>query len=542
MLGGAFMPEHGQMTIRRRELLQAASAGLASLAMPHVAKGQSAGGPLLLISESGANSVDPHTPGANRGSYEVGWNCYDRLLSLKVEKDESGIDHANATKPAPELAEEWNDSGRSVTFKLRRNATFHDGTPVTAKDVQWSLSRAIGAGGNPRFQLSTASLTDPQQFVVVDDHTFRIDYDRFDRQMLPTLAFSLSNILNSELIKKNATAGDPWGLEWSRTNPAGGGAYRIVNRTPDTISYVRFDDWKSGPLPKAERVVWRVAPSAATRRALLERGDVDVSNEFPPKDIVEMEREGKVNVFLTPIDNAAQFVVMNEKMPPFDNVKVRRAIAFAIPYQKIMDVALYNKARPLFGGSQEIREAKWPQRSPYNTDLAKAKLLLAEAGLPNGFETTFSFDAGSAGILEPMSVLIQESLGQIGVKVTLDKISGSNWRASFSSRKLPLLTNLFAGWLDYPNYYFEMSLGKTSIFNSGDYDDAATMALVREARFERDPAKYDEMVRRFIRKTFDDVASIPVYQPYAYVAMQKRISGYRYWFHRQMDYRSLVKA
>jgi peptide/nickel transport system substrate-binding protein len=136
------------------------------------------------------------------------------------------------------------------------------------------------------------------------------------------------------------------------------------------------------------------------------------------------------------------------KMPPFDNVKVRRAIAYAIPYQKILDVALYNKARPLFGGSEEIKAAKWPQRSPYSTDLAKAKSLLVEAGLPNGFETTFSFDAGSAGILEPMSVLIQESLGQIGVKVTLDKISGANWRSSFTNRKLPLLTNLFAGWLD----------------------------------------------------------------------------------------------
>jgi peptide/nickel transport system substrate-binding protein len=510
--------------------------------MPHVARGQPAGGPLLVISESGANSVDPHTPGANRGSYEVGWNCYDRLLSLKVEKDENGVDHANATKPAPELAEEWNDTGRSVTFKLRRNATFHDGAPVTAKDVQWSLSRAIAAGGNPRFQFSMGSLTDPKKFVVVDDHTFRIDYDRFDRQMLPNLAFSLSNILNSALIKKNAAANDPWGLEWSKTNLAGGGAYKIVNRTPDTISYVRFDNWKSGPLPKTERVVWRVAPSAATRRALLERGDVDVSNEFPPKDIVEMEREGKVDVFATPIDNAVQFVVMNEKMPPFDNVKVRRAIAYAIPYQKILDVALYNKARALFGGSEEIKEARWPQRSPYNTDLAKAKSLLVEAGLPNGFETTFSFDAGSAGILEPMSVLIQESLGQIDIKVTLDKIAGATWRSSFTSRKLPLLTNLFAGWLDTPNYYFEMALGKTSIFNSGDYSDAATMALVHEARFERDPAKYDEMVKTFIRKTFDDVASIPVYQPYAYVAMQKRISGYRYWFHRQMDYRTLVKA
>jgi peptide/nickel transport system substrate-binding protein len=537
-----FVLECDRMQIKRREFLRTASAGLASLAMPRVAQAQSTSGTLITISESGANSVDPHTPGANRGSYEVAWNCYDRLLSLKIEKDASGTDHANATKPAPELAEEWNDSGRSVTFKLRRNATFHDGAPVTARDVKWSLDRAMAAGGNPKFQLSTGSLTDPQQTVVVDDHTFRIDYDRYDRQLLPNLAFSIPNILNSELIKKNATANDPWGLEWSKNNLAGGGAYKIVNRTPDTISFARFDNWTSGPLPKMERVIWRVVPSAATRRALLERGDVDVSNEFPPKDIVEMEREGKVNVYATPIDNAVQFVVMNEKMPPFDNVKVRRAVAYAIPYQKIMDVALYDKARPLFGGSEEIKEAKWPQPSPFSTDLAKAKALLAEAGLANGFETTFSFDAGSAGILEPLSVLIQESLGQIGVKVTLDKISGSNWRASFTSRKLPFLTNLFSGWLDYPNYYFEMALGKTSIFNSGDYDNAAMLALAREARFERDPARYAALVKRFISIAFDDVAEIPLYQPYAYVAMQKRISGYRSWFHRQMDYRSLAKA
>jgi peptide/nickel transport system substrate-binding protein len=78
--------------------------------MPRIASAQSANRTLLTISESGANSVDPHVPGANRGSYEVAWNCYDRLLSLKIEKDENGVDHANATKPAPELAEEWNDA------------------------------------------------------------------------------------------------------------------------------------------------------------------------------------------------------------------------------------------------------------------------------------------------------------------------------------------------------------------------------------------------------------------------------------------------
>ncbi|MGA2941342.1 MAG: ABC transporter substrate-binding protein [Xanthobacteraceae bacterium] len=530
-----------RVKIRRRDFLKGTTAGLASLAAPQLARAQS-NGTILLISESGANSVDPHTPGANRGSYEIAWNCYDRLLSLQIEKDANGTDHANAKKPAPELAEEWDDSGHAVTLKLRQDATFHNGAPVTAKDVKWSLDRAIAAGGNPRFQMSTASLSSPEQFVVVDDHTFRIDYDRFDRQMLPNLAFCVPNILNSELIKKNATAADPWGLEWSKNNLAGGGAYQIVDRTPDSITYTRFDNWKSGPLPKTERVIWRIVPSSATRRALLERGDVDVSNEFPPKDIVEMEKEGKLKVLSTPIDNAVQFVVMNEKMPPFDNVKVRRAIAYAIPYQKIMDVALFNKARPLFGGPAQITDATWPQPSPFDTDLAKAKALLAEAGFANGFETTFSFDASAAGILEPMSVLIQESMGQIGVKVTLDKIAGANWRSSFTSKSLPFHTNLFSGWIDYPSYFFEMALGKTSIFNSGDFDNDPAMAMLHEARFERDPVKYDEMVEKFMTIVFDDVANVPVYQPSAYVAMQKNISGYRYWFHRQMDYRTLVKT
>ena len=68
------------------------------------------------------------------------------------------------------------------------------------------------------------------------------------------------------------------------------------------------------------------------------------------------------------------------------------------------------------------------------------------------------------------------------------------------------------------------------------------LSLVHEARFERDPAKYDALVKKYIKMAFDDVASVPLFQPSAYVATQKRISGYRYWFHRQMDYRSLVKA
>ena len=87
-----------------------------------------------------------------------------------------------------ELAEDRNARDMSVTFKLRKNAKFHDGTPVTAKDVKWSLDRAVTVGGFPTFQMKAGSLEKPEQFVVVDDHTFRVDFIRKDRLTMPDLA------------------------------------------------------------------------------------------------------------------------------------------------------------------------------------------------------------------------------------------------------------------------------------------------------------------------------------------------------------------
>src|ERR1700756_754977 len=143
---------------------------------------------------------------------------------------------------------------------------------------------------------------------------------------------------------------------------------------------------------------------------------------------------------------------MKVKIPPFDKAKVRQAIAHAIPYQKIMDAAMFGRGVPMFGGPAEVSSPVWPQPTPYVTDLAKAKQLFAEAGLANGFETTLSFDLGVAVTNEPICVLVQESLAQIGVKVTLNKIPGANWRGALAKKTLPMVVNLFGAWLTYPEY------------------------------------------------------------------------------------------
>src|SRR5258708_33187941 len=138
----------------------------------------------------------------------------------------------------------------SCPFNLRKDATFHDGTPVTAKDVKWSFDRSVSVGGFPTFQMSAGSLEKPDQFVVLDDHTFRVEFIRKDKMLMFNLAVVVPFVINSALANKNATEADPWAMNWLRNNEAGGGAYRVESWRPGSETIlVRFYNCKTGPPP-----------------------------------------------------------------------------------------------------------------------------------------------------------------------------------------------------------------------------------------------------------------------------------------------------
>jgi peptide/nickel transport system substrate-binding protein len=531
--------------MRRRDFIKGTTALAAGALAPRAARAQDKGDSLLVVSEGGPNSLDFHVPGANRNVYEVVWNIYDRLIGFGVKKDDNGNDYYDVRNLKPELAEDWDLRDTSVTLKLRKDATFADGTPVTAKDVKWSYDRVIGVGGYPQSAVAAASLLKPEQFVAVDDHTFRFDFIQYDKLSMPYLGVPLVGIYHSELVKKHATPQDPWGVEWTKFNHAGSGAYRVEKWTPGTeIIYVRNDDWKCGPPPKLRRVVCRIVPSAGTRRALMQRGDVDVSYDIPPRDAAEMAASKNVKVVSSLMENSVHYLSMNVKMKPFDDVRVRQAVAYAIPYQKILDVAVYGRARGLHGGPDKVTKPEWPQPHRYVTDPAKARQLLAEAGYPDGFEITLSFDLGGAVINEPMCLLIQEGLGQAGIKVKLDKVAGANWRAAFTKKTLPMQHNLFGGWFNFPDFFFHIVYSGTAdtIYNTMAYSNPEMNKAIDDSHYTRDQSVYDHNVIRFVQIAFDEVPNVPLFQPYLNVAMKPDVAGYRYWFHRQLDYRYMARA
>ena len=533
----------------RRDFMAGSAGGAIALALPGSARADARPKDVLVVAnEFGPNSLDIHTVGANRPSYGVSWVVYDRLMSYGRKLLPDGRVMYDIDKLEPELAESWKvaSDGNSVTFKLRRNATFHDGTPVTAKDVKWSFDRAVTVGGFPTFQMAAGSLQKPEQFEALDEHTFKITFLRRDKLTMNDLAVVVPCIFNSELVKKNATPQDPWGLAWTRNNTAGGGAFKVEAFRPgQEIVYVRFDAWKSGPLPKLRRIVQRDVPNAGNRRALLLKGDIDITFDLPPKDFSELAKAGgAVKVSSMPIENSMIYLGMNVTRPPFDNEKIRRAVAYALPYERLYETALYGRGIKLYGAaSPKIRSTAWPQPTAYKDDIAKAKALMAEAGASAGFETTLSFDLGGATVGEPMAVLIQESLAQIGIRTQINKIPGATWRGALLKKDLPMLINRFGGWLNFPEYFFFWCYhGQNAVFNTMSYQNPKLDKIIDNARFAENKPLYDGLVKDMIQIAYDEVPRVPLFQPTMDVAMQKDVQGYQYWFHLQPDYRQLYKS
>jgi peptide/nickel transport system substrate-binding protein len=538
--------------MKRREFLQSVTALTAASAVsaPAVwspAKAQARNETLLLVTENGPNNLDIQGVGTNRPGYEASWNCYDRLIMNEKKTLPDGSLVYDRDKFRPELAEDMNVGDMSITFKLRKDAKFQDGTPITAQDVKWSFDRAVTVGGFPTVQMKAGSLVKPEQFVAVDDSTFRVDLIKKDRLTVPDLAVIVPGIYNSALLKKHATDKDPWALDYTKSNTAGSGAYKVTSWKPGVeVVYERYDGWVGGKLPELKKIIWRTIPSPGNRRALMERGDADISFDLPAKDFSEMKKEGKLKMISNPISNGMYSIEMNVAHPPFDNEKVRQAVAYAIPYQKIIDAAMFGIGNPLFGGeSNDVTTIKWPQPTGYTTDIAKAKALMQESGA-GAINTTISFDLGDATNCEPIAELTQESLGHIGITTTINKVPGSNWRSEMAKKTMPMMVNFFSGWLDYPEYFFFWCYsGQNAIFNTPSYVNKDMDVLIDGARQAAAVAQWDTYatdVKGFISKAYRDVPRVPLLQPYMNVATQKNISGYCYWFHRQVDYRSIVKT
>lgn len=505
-----------------------------------------AGQTLRILVEDSPNTVDPAGTGYNSASASITWNVYDRLVtygSKPVEGTDGGsiYDYDNIIGQAAERYEVSPD-GTQITFYMRPGATFHDGTPVTAHDAKWSLDRAVSVPTS-KAQIATGSWTDPDQFVVVDDMTLRATLPQADRFALPNLSILFPAIFNSKVAKAHATAEDPWAQEYLKGNVAGGGPFKLSRFTADQgYQLEKFDDWKNGAPIANDRIMAQVVPVTSSRRAAAERKEADLVRGLSGRDIKDLLAADKVRIMGINNPGAVTGIALNSQMAPFDNPKVRQAIAYAVPYQQIFDSVLYERGAPMFGGSWETTDISYPQPLPYTYDLEKAKALLAEAGYADGFETTFTIDSALALQAEPVAILLQESLGKIGVTMKIEKVPSGQMGTLQTERKLPMYIATGSAWLRNPDYFFRIFYSSPRRWNYGNFQNAEMDQLVAETRFETDPAVYEAKVKRMIDIAKAEVPLIMLWSPSQDTALSEGLEGYTYMFHNQLELRHLKKT
>ncbi|HEY7040171.1 MAG TPA: ABC transporter substrate-binding protein [Methylomirabilota bacterium] len=330
-------------------------------------------------------------------------NVYEGLIG--TERD--------TTRLVPRLAEKWTlaPDGKSITFALRKNVKFHDGAALDADAVKYSIERVKTINKGPAVFIRGISAVD-----VVDKATVRLRVSENPRLALKAMALVM--IVSPAALKAHEEAGD-LGQKWIQRNSVGTGPYKLGEVKPNERQvYTRFDDywrgWSKGQVSRVEYIV-QLDPAAA--RLMLERGDVDMTAIYSNDAIEPLRANPQVNVYLKEFP-APQYMMMNTKVKPLDDVRVRRAIQHA-----------WNRAawKASLGGVVGEQLAPAPlevlgedyKAVSYDYDLAKAKQLLTEAGYPNGgFKITHYYLEGDTH-KKSMGELLQAELRTLGIQMDI---------------------------------------------------------------------------------------------------------------------------
>lgn len=442
------------------------------------------------------------------------------------------------------LAQSWKLSGKTLTFHLRKGVKFSDGTPFTSADVKFSFLRGLK---DPLSYLPAVmkllTVTSPNQITTPDANTVVFHFTKFNPITYELMSIWATGIMSEKAVKAHATAKDPWANDWLKTHMVSTGPYVLSKSTPgveyDFTPNPNF--WDKAHFPCNGGIVVKVTPNASDRLLLIQRNGVDVARSLDYKDIAALKKNNNLQVLQYSTPDMRE-LGLNVNVKPFDNQTVRQAIAYAIPYNQILQTVWSGLASPLQSIVPPGQPTSAPSTWPYKTDLAKAKQLLTQAGFPNGFSTTL-FTRSEDTEDQTAAVLIQESLAKIGVKVTIQKMLTAAYAArEFGMRDMPMF---FWNWISFvndPYYGFTFLSQCKQGTNFANFCSPQVDALIAKGTYEANPSKRAAISRQIQKLVAQGAADIGIGTPDSIVVMNNSTHG---WF-QQPDlnarYYSLAKG
>ena len=407
------------------------------------------------------------------------------------------VKYDDAGEIVMDLAESYELLEDQVTweFKIREDAVFHDGTPVTAEDVAWSLTRVMTDESSSDYM----NFSPLAEAVAVDDYTVHVVSKDPYPIMLQLLCKGGAAVLPKAYFEEN-------GEEAWLANPIGSGPYQLTEYVKDDhVTLVPFADYYGEQNPDWEEVIFRVVPESSTRVGELIAGNVDAVNMVIPTEWERVNGNEGTAVVNGPSTRVYQLALKTDKGPTAD-LRVRQAIDLAIDDQTIVDTILQGAGTPMLtrvpsgvNGCNEDLVGK------YNYDPERAKELLAEAGYPDGFSMKIEAPTGRYTMDAEISQAIVAMLSQVGITVDLQLLESSAYSNVFSAHSAEdgFMTCFGLGFFD-ASYgmigYFGVNTSGESNWNNQEYID-----MYYEAEFNMNEEERTQLFQEMQQMVADEV-------------------------------------
>jgi len=470
---------------------------------------------------------------------EMTGNTYDLLVRL---------DLGDTSKVKADLAQSWtvSDDGLTYTFKLKPGMKFASGNPITAADVAYSFERAVKLDKSPAFIINQFGITGDnvtEKAKAVDDTTFQFVVDKAYAPsfVLNCLSATVASVVDSKLVKEHVAAVTPsadykwdndFGNAWLKTGYAGSGPYKLREwRANEAVVLERNDNY-NGEKAKLARVIYRNMKESSAQRLALEAGDIDVARNLEPNDLDAIAKNGDLTTTSAP-KGTVYYISLNQKNPTLAKPEVRQAFKYLIDYDALGSTILK--------GIGEIHQSFLPRGdlgaiddNPFKLDVAKAKELLAKAGLPDGFKVTMDVRTGQP--TTGMAESIQQTLGQAGIKLEIIPGDGKQTLTKYRARNHDIY---IGNWGQ--DYFDPNSNAQTFASNPDNGDDAKIKTLAwrnawdipdltketEAALLEKDSAKRADIYKDLQQKILDTSPFVIIHQQLEVAGLRKNLKDFK---------------
>jgi peptide/nickel transport system substrate-binding protein len=450
----------------------------------------------------------------------------------------------------PDLAEKWEVSkdGKTWTFNLRRGVKFHKGFgELTAEDVKFTFER-MKTEGSPWYK----SYKKVKEIKIVDDYTVQFVLEEVD----PFFLSKLTNFHGGFIVSKKAR--EKLGKAF-KTEPVGTGPFQVKEYRPkDRYVLKRHNEYFRGK-PILEEVVFPFMPDVASTSLALEKGDIHLARGKTDKEWVKSMKKKTKCIFDARFQlGVGSWLNFNMTRKPFDDIRVRKALAYAINRDEFVEwlgpsvsATLYGHVPPFCYGA--LQEKDIPKELRYDYNPEKAKQLLKEAGYPNGFKIKMLISEHNS--YQPPMILLQEQFRKVGVDIELETVDHPTYHSKirkdlnpvvwYNATRTPIAGVYLTQW-----WHSASIVGKkTAITNfshygdvdadgDGDVRDNNIDRFIEEAASEMDPAKQKKLYAEAQLQLLSDLPSVPVRMYYVILARQPYVDlGYEpkrammYYYH-----------